>query len=96
MITRHRAHWDCSARYLQNMSSTNFRGVQMVDLVHASRGCRFNCFPCGDAVFGRPKFSPRPIDKVVEELKSIPNNRLFLVDNSLAQDDQWEKDVSGP
>ena len=23
----------------------NFRGVQMVDLVHASRGCRFNCFP---------------------------------------------------
>ena len=24
----------------------NYRGVQMVDLVHASRGCRFKCFPC--------------------------------------------------
>ncbi len=24
----------------------NYRGVQMVDLVHASRGCRFNCYPC--------------------------------------------------
>ncbi|MBI1810856.1 MAG: cobalamin B12-binding domain-containing protein, partial [Nitrospirae bacterium] len=23
----------------------NYRGVQMVDLIHASRGCRFNCFP---------------------------------------------------
>ena len=71
----------------------NFRGVQMVDLVHASRGCRFNCFPCCTPYLGGRNFRPRPIDKVVEELKSIPNNRLFLVDNSLAQDDQWEKDL---
>jgi radical SAM superfamily enzyme YgiQ (UPF0313 family) len=71
----------------------NFRGVQMVDLVHASRGCKFNCFPCCTPYLGGRNFRPRPIDKVVEELKSIPNNRLFLVDNSLAQDDQWEKDL---
>lgn len=71
----------------------NFRGVQMVDLVHASRGCRFNCFPCCTPYLGGRKFRPRPIDKVVEELAGIPNNRLFLVDNSLAQDDQWEKDL---
>ncbi|MBF0384409.1 MAG: cobalamin-dependent protein [Candidatus Omnitrophica bacterium] len=71
----------------------NFRGVQMVDLVHASRGCKFNCFPCCTPFLGGRKFRPRPIDKVVEELRSIPNNRLFLVDNSLAQDDQWEKDL---
>ena len=71
----------------------NFRGVQMVDLVHASRGCSFNCFPCCTPYLGGRKFRPRPIDKVVEEFKSIPNNRLFLVDNSLAQDDQWEKDL---
>ena len=30
---------------------------------------------------------------MVEELAGIPNNRLFIVDNSLAQDDQWEKDL---
>ena len=55
----------------------NFRGVQMVDLVHASRGCSFNCFPCCTPYLGGRKFRPRPIDKVVEEFKSIPNNRLF-------------------
>lgn len=71
----------------------NFRGVQMVDLVHASRGCRFNCFPCCTPYLGGRRFRPRPIDKVVEELETIENNRLFLVDNSLAQDDQWEKDL---
>ncbi|MEJ5285297.1 MAG: hypothetical protein WHS77_09655 [Brevinematales bacterium] len=71
----------------------NFRGVQMVDLVHASRGCKFNCFPCCTPFLGGRKFRPRPIDKVVEEFESIDNNRLFIVDNSLAQDDQWEKDL---
>lgn len=71
----------------------NFRGIQMVDLVHASRGCRFNCFPCCTPYLGGRQFRPRPIDKVLEELESIRNNRIFIVDNSLAQDDQWEKDL---
>jgi len=71
----------------------NFRGVQMVDLVHASRGCRFNCFPCCTPFLGGRRFRPRPIDQVVAEVAAIPNNRLFFVDNSLAQDDQWEKDL---
>lgn len=71
----------------------NFRGVQMVDLVHASRGCRFNCFPCCVPFLGGTRFRPRPIDAVVEELSSIDNIRLFFVDNSLAQDDDWEKDL---
>jgi len=70
-----------------------FRGVQMVDLFHASRGCRFNCFPCCTAFLGGRKFRPRPIEKVVEELSQIENNRLFIVDNSLAQDKQWLKEL---
>lgn len=69
----------------------NFRGVQMVDLIHASRGCRFNCFPCCTPYLGGRNFRPRPIDAVVRELESIDNNRLFFVDNSLAQNDEWEK-----
>lgn len=71
----------------------NFRGVQMVDLVHASRGCRFDCFPCCTPFLGGRQFRPRPIDQVVAEVAGIQNNRLFFVDNSLAQDDQWEKDL---
>ncbi|MCE1229356.1 MAG: radical SAM protein [Firmicutes bacterium] len=67
----------------------NYRGVQMLDLVHASRGCRFNCFPCCTGFLGGSAFRPRPVHKVVEELESIQNNRLFVVDNSLAQDKAW-------
>ncbi len=69
----------------------NFRGVQMVDLVHASRGCRFNCFPCCTPYLGGRSFRPRPLERVVEEIEGIDNNRLFIVDNSLAQDDEWLK-----
>ncbi len=69
----------------------NYRGIQMVDLVHASRGCRFHCYPCAVTYLGGRQFRPRPIDKVVEEMAGIDNNRLFLVDNSLAQDTGWEK-----
>jgi radical SAM superfamily enzyme YgiQ (UPF0313 family) len=67
----------------------NYRGVQMLDLFHASRGCKFNCFPCCSGFLGGRKFRPRPMDKIVEEMEQIPNNRLFIVDNSLAQDRDW-------
>jgi radical SAM superfamily enzyme YgiQ (UPF0313 family) len=78
-------------RDILDRSAYNFRGVQMVDLVHASRGCRFNCFPCCTPYLGGRTFRPRPLDQVVEEIESIDNNRLFFVDNSLAQDDDWLK-----
>jgi len=68
----------------------NYKGIQMVDLVHASRGCRFNCYPCCVSYLGGRTFRPRPYDRVMEELAGIDNNRLFLVDNSLAQDKEWE------
>ena len=76
-------------REILNRDRYIYRGVPMVDLVHASRGCRFNCFPCATAYLGGRQFRPRPIDQVVEEIAGIDNNRLFLVDNSLAQDKDW-------
>jgi radical SAM superfamily enzyme YgiQ (UPF0313 family) len=80
-------------RSILNHELYNYRGVQMVDLVHASRGCRFNCFPCCTPYLGGRRFRPRSIKSVVEELEQIDNNRLFFVDNSLAQDDDWEKEL---
>jgi radical SAM superfamily enzyme YgiQ (UPF0313 family) len=70
-----------------------YRGVRMVDLVHASRGCRFNCPPCSVAYLGGRCFRPRPIEAVVEEVAGLDNGRLVFVDNSLAQDKKWELEL---
>jgi radical SAM superfamily enzyme YgiQ (UPF0313 family) len=80
-------------RDILNRELYNYRGLQMVDLVHASRGCRFNCYPCAVSYLGGRDFRPRPIDKAVAEMAGIDNNRMFIVDNSLAQNTQWEKDL---
>ena len=77
-------------RDILNYDHYSYRGVKMFDLVHTSRGCRFNCFPCCTGYLGGRQFRPRPFDKVVEEIASIKNDKLFIVDNSLAQDKKWE------
>lgn len=80
-------------RSILNKDMYYHKGVRMVDLFHASRGCRYNCYPCAVAYLGGKCFRPRPMDRVVEELATIDNNRLFVVDNSLAQDKEWEKQL---
>jgi radical SAM superfamily enzyme YgiQ (UPF0313 family) len=80
-------------RDILNRRMYNHKGVQMVDLVHASRGCRFHCYPCAVAYLGGREFRPRPIDRAIAEMAAIDNNRLFIVDNSLAQDTAWEREL---
>ena len=76
-------------RSILNHEKYMYRGVPMVALAHASRGCKFNCFPCCTGYLGGKVFRPRPIERVIEELSAIDNNRIFMVDNSLAQDKAW-------
>ncbi len=80
-------------RDLLNRELYNYKGVQMVDLFHASRGCRFHCYPCAVAYLGGKKFRPRPIESAIAEMANIDNNRLFIVDNSLSQDTEWEMNL---
>ena len=80
-------------RSILNRGLYNYRGVQMVDLVHASRGCKFNCFPCCSPFLGGRKFRPRDVEMVIKELETIDNNRLFFVDNSMAQDAEWTREL---
>ena len=86
--------WVGSARRdLYKRDLYNHKGVQMVDLFHASRGCKFSCYPCAVSYLGGRCFGPRPIEKAIEELHTIDNNRLFIVDNSLAQNTEWELEL---
>jgi hypothetical protein len=80
-------------RSILDYSLYRHKGVRMVDLFHASRGCRFNCFPCCTGFLGGRQFRPRPMDRIADELATIDNDRLFIVDNSLTQEKKWEIDL---
>ncbi len=67
-------------RSILNRGLYNYRGVPMVDLVHASRGCRFDCFPCCTGFLGGRKFRRRSRESVIEEISLIDNNRLYVVE----------------
>lgn len=53
-------------------------------LVETSRGCPFNCMYCSDWVIYGHKYRFRPVEEVVEEIKSMRKRFIFFVDNNIA------------
>ncbi len=59
--------------------------------IQASRGCPYGCKFCPvNRIQGR-KLRMRPIEQVIEEIKSIKSKRLFIVDNSLTINTDYTK-----
>ena len=53
------------------------------DTIQTSRGCPFNCDFCSVSVFNGRQFRLRPVDEVVEELKTIKKKLVFFVDDNI-------------
>ena len=53
------------------------------DAIQTSRGCPFNCDFCSVPSFNGRKYRPRPVDEVVEELKTIQKKFVFFVDDNI-------------
>lgn len=71
----------------------SYRGLRMVDLVETARGCGLGCFPCVVGGFSGKGFRPRDLGEVAAEVAAIPNDRLYIVDNALQQDETHERAV---
>jgi radical SAM superfamily enzyme YgiQ (UPF0313 family) len=80
-------------RKLLNKPAYNYRGVEMLDLIETSRGCKFACYPCQVPTVSGSKHRIKAIDRVIEEMASIPNDRLFIVDNSLEQNEAHQLEL---
>jgi len=52
-------------------------------LVETSRGCPFNCMYCSDWLVYGHKYRFRPVEEVVEEIKSMRKKFIFFVDNNI-------------
>jgi radical SAM superfamily enzyme YgiQ (UPF0313 family) len=69
-----------------------YKGWELVDLIQTSRGCRFNCYPCCVPYLGGRQHRLRPIDHVLHDINNC-SDLLFIVDNSLEQNVEWQKEL---
>ena len=53
------------------------------DTIQTSRGCPFNCDFCSVSVFNGRQFRLRPVDEVIEELKTVKKKLVFFVDDNI-------------
>ena len=68
------------------------KGWELVDLLETSRGCRFNCYPCCTPYLGGRLHRIKPRDKVLADVGSC-SDLMFIVDNSLEQSVEYQKDL---
>ena len=68
--------------------------VQLIAAVQASRGCPMGCEFCGvsNSQHGRI-FRRRPIDKVIEDLKTVKQKKIWFYDPSLTINPRFTKEL---
>jgi radical SAM superfamily enzyme YgiQ (UPF0313 family) len=62
------------------------------NVVQATRGCPYRCTFCSIAAFHRHTFRTRPVEEVVEELKTVGRHVLFMDDNIIG-DPEYAKSL---
>ena len=69
-------------------------GIVLTGAVEATRGCPYGCEFCPEANMpGGPQYFTRPIDDVVDEIKSIPQRTVMFYDNSLTINTDYSKSL---
>jgi radical SAM superfamily enzyme YgiQ (UPF0313 family) len=54
-----------------------------VNTVQTTRGCPFNCSFCSVKLFNGGRYRFRPVEDVVEEIKTLPSKNVFFVDDTI-------------
>jgi radical SAM superfamily enzyme YgiQ (UPF0313 family) len=83
------------SRY-QNGSFVDLRGLPLprrdllnpkdyvtINTVQTTRGCPFNCSFCSVKLFNGGRYRFRPVEDVVEEIKTLPSKNVFFVDDTI-------------
>ncbi len=59
------------------------RDYVTINTVQTARGCPYNCNFCSVKLFNGGMYRFRPIEDVIEEIKSLPSRNVFFVDDTI-------------
>jgi radical SAM superfamily enzyme YgiQ (UPF0313 family) len=69
-------------------------GFVVTGAIEATRGCPYRCEFCPESnIPGGSRFYARPVDEVIDEIKSIPQRTLMFYDLSLTINPDYTKDL---
>ena len=64
-----------------------------LNTVQTTRGCPFNCSFCSVKLFNGGKYRFRPIEDVVEEIKTLPTRNVFFIDDTILSQRERTKEL---
>jgi len=69
-------------------------GFVLTGAIEATRGCPYKCEFCPEAnAIGGSQYFTRPVDEVINEIKSIPQKTIMFYDNSLTINAEYSKNL---
>ena len=69
-------------------------GFVLTGAIEATRGCPYKCEFCPEAIISDgSQFFTRPVDEVIDEIKSIPQKTIMFYDNSLTINTDYSKSL---
>ena len=71
----------------RDLTAAASRYYVTTNAVQTGRGCRHGCKFCSITAFARGTHRSRPLEHVLEELKSVPRNFMFVDDNIIGDPD---------
>jgi radical SAM superfamily enzyme YgiQ (UPF0313 family) len=73
-------------------TNVDLPGFVLTGAIEATRGCPYRCEFCPEAnTIGGSQYFKRPVDDVIDEIKSIPQKTIMFYDNSLTIDTEYSK-----
>jgi radical SAM superfamily enzyme YgiQ (UPF0313 family) len=75
-------------------TNVNLPGFQLIGAIEATRGCPYSCDFCPESNTEKGSFYfKRPVNEIIEEIKSLPQKFFMFYDTSLTVDPVFTKEL---
>lgn len=86
MLNPNELHFPDRAHLKVHKNKFRYFGKEQCAMVKTSWGCNYNCTFCYCGCLNEGKYATRDLDKVVDEIKTIDQKKIFIIDDNFLVD----------